>query len=172
MIYSSLHLFSSACAFSALIHDVDHSGVPNAQLVKEGSPIAMAYENKSPAEQNSLAISWNLLMLPEFDELRSAIAPSNKDLQHFRQLVINVVMATDIADKNLKDLRNSRWARAFNGEQVTTLEDINRKATIVIEHLIQASDISHTMQHWYVYASFTLIQIALITKSTDQILHL
>jgi hypothetical protein len=28
---------------------------------------------------------------------------------------------------------------------------VNRKATIVIEHLIQASDIAHTMQHWHVY---------------------
>jgi 3'5'-cyclic nucleotide phosphodiesterase len=25
------------------------------------------------------------------------------------------------------------------------------KATIVIEHIIQASDVSHTMQHWHVY---------------------
>jgi 3'5'-cyclic nucleotide phosphodiesterase len=29
--------------------------------------------------------------------------------------------------------------------------DRNRKATIVIEHLIQASDVSHTMQHWHIY---------------------
>jgi hypothetical protein len=28
---------------------------------------------------------------------------------------------------------------------------VDRKATIVIEHLIQASDISHTMQHWHIY---------------------
>jgi hypothetical protein len=28
---------------------------------------------------------------------------------------------------------------------------VNRKATIVIEHLIQASDIAHTMQHWHIY---------------------
>merc|ERR1712048_1440097 len=28
---------------------------------------------------------------------------------------------------------------------------INRKATIVLEHLIQASDVCHTMQHWHVY---------------------
>jgi hypothetical protein len=28
---------------------------------------------------------------------------------------------------------------------------LNRKATIVIEHLIQASDVAHTMQHWHVY---------------------
>jgi hypothetical protein len=25
------------------------------------------------------------------------------------------------------------------------------KATIVIEHLIQASDVAHTMQHWHIY---------------------
>jgi hypothetical protein len=28
---------------------------------------------------------------------------------------------------------------------------VDRKATIVIEHLIQASDVSHTMQHWHIY---------------------
>ena len=81
----------------------------------------------------------------------AAIAPSEEDLRHFRQLVINFVMATDIADKQLKELRNNRWAVAFNGEADETREDIDRKATIVIEHLIQASDIAHTMQHWHVY---------------------
>eukprot|EP00980_Cylindrotheca_fusiformis_P018349 scaffold5995_cov113-Cylindrotheca_fusiformis.AAC.5 len=30
-------------------------------------------------------------------------------------------------------------------------EHEDRKATIVIEHLIQASDVSHTMQHWHIY---------------------
>ena len=31
------------------------------------------------------------------------------------------------------------------------MDQVNRKATIVIEHIIQASDISHTMQHWHIY---------------------
>ena len=43
-----------ACAFSALIHDVDHTGVPNAQLIKENADIADYYKNRSVAEQNSL----------------------------------------------------------------------------------------------------------------------
>ena len=30
-------------------------------------------------------------------------------------------------------------------------DSINRKATIVLEHLIQASDVAHTMQHWHIY---------------------
>ena len=30
-------------------------------------------------------------------------------------------------------------------------DDKNRKATIILEHLMQASDIAHTMQHWEVF---------------------
>jgi hypothetical protein len=75
--------------------------------------------------------------------------------KRFRQLVVNSVMATDIMDKDLKILRNSRWAKAFSddarGQQESKEEDGDRKATIVIEHLIQASDVAHTMQHWHVY---------------------
>lgn len=62
-------------------------------------------------------------------------------------------MATDIVDKELKALRNKRWDTAFSQEQEhkDLRDNVNRKATIVIEHLIQASDIAHTMQHWHIY---------------------
>lgn len=62
-------------------------------------------------------------------------------------------MATDICDKELGAMRKDRWAVAFSGEKVdSTMEEaVNRKATIVIEHLIQASDVSHTMQHWHIF---------------------
>jgi hypothetical protein len=60
--------------------------------------------------------------------------------------------ATDIMDKQLNDLRRSRWERAFaDGNNVESHKDTNLRATIVIEHIIQASDVSHTMQHWHVY---------------------
>ena len=53
-------------------------------------------------------------------------------------------------------MRKKRWAAAFSeasavGENSSVSEDVNRKATIVIEHIIQASDVAHTMQHWHVY---------------------
>ena len=62
------------------------------------------------------------------------------------------MLATDIFDKKLKALRNSRWDKAFHSEHsekfadesdtetstpVLRLDDVNRKATIVIEHIIQ-----------------------------------
>eukprot|EP00797_Seminavis_robusta_P023348 Sro382_g131010.1 inhibited 3',5'-cyclic phosphodiesterase B (578) ;mRNA; r:20579-23566 len=155
-----------ACAFSALIHDADHQGVSNAQLVKESTPIASKYEERSVAEQNSLDLSWELLMRKDYDQLRACLFEKEADLIRFRQLVVNSVMATDITDKDLKALRNGRWDKAFKkrllsdssrhsngphtGEE-NQRDAVNRKATIVIEHIIQASDISHTMQHWHVY---------------------
>eukprot|EP00934_Nitzschia_sp_Nitz4_P009441 Nitzschia sp. Nitz4//scaffold270_size25879//13071//16782//NITZ4_008299-RA/size25879-augustus-gene-0.20-mRNA-1//-1//CDS//3329545193//9431//frame0 len=144
-----------ACAFSALIHDVDHLGVPNATLVNEDLEVARHYQMRSVAEQNSLDLSWSLLMEDRFSNLRATLFDNQDDADRFRALVVNSVMATDIADKDLKVLRNNKWEKAFAEVEDGTEQDprdvINRKATIVIEHLIQASDVSHTMQHWKVY---------------------
>ena len=65
---------------------------------------------------------------------------------------MNLVIATDIFDKELGELRKNRWAKAFSTEEdEIDPDDENRKATIVIEHIMQASDVAHTMQHWHVY---------------------
>ncbi|GKY99152.1 hypothetical protein MPSEU_000870700 [Mayamaea pseudoterrestris] len=142
-----------ACVFSALIHDVDHCGVPNAQLINEKAQIADYYQGKSVAEQNSVDIAWHLLMDESYTDLRKAIYSTNDELRRLRELVVNSVMATDIVDKELKTLRNKRWETAFSeaASDENSKDAIDRKATIVIEHLIQASDVSHTMQHWHIY---------------------
>jgi hypothetical protein len=131
-------------------------GVSNAQLVKEGAPIAEKYRNKSIAEQNSVDLAWDLLMdADEYGALQQCIFPTEAELKRFRQVVVNVVIATDIFDKELGEMRNNRWAKAFDekasSSSPTDMDDENRKATIVIEHIMQASDVAHTMQHWHVY---------------------
>jgi 3'5'-cyclic nucleotide phosphodiesterase len=140
-----------AIVFSALIHDVDHRGCSNAQLIKEEEQLGSMYKNKSVAEQNSLDLSWNLLMSEQFNKLRHVIFETSDELVRFRQFIVNVVLATDIFDKELNDRRKARWMQAFSENDSLDPDHINRKATIVIEHIIQASDVSHTMQHWYVY---------------------
>jgi hypothetical protein len=141
---------------SALIHDLDHPGVPNAQLIKEDAPLASNYRNKSIAEQNSVDIAVNLLESEQFEEFRHTIYSNESEFKRFRQLLANTVMATDIMDKELGVLRKARWNKAFSEGPQDEDKDttVNRKATIVIEHIIQASDVSHTMQHWYVYRNW------------------
>jgi hypothetical protein len=99
-----------------------------------------------------LDIAWDLLMSQQFNKLRKFIFGTQEEMLRFRQLIVNVVLATDIFDKELGQLRRDRWEQAFNGDVDLTDETIsNMRATIVIEHIIQASDVSHTMQHWHVY---------------------
>jgi hypothetical protein len=140
---------------AALIHDVDHSGVSNFQLIKENHKLCSIFKGKSVAEQNSIVLAWEKLMDCRFNELvRRCIYGDTFELERFRQLIANSVLATDIFDKELGALRKSRWESAFSmhmPEKASTRDAINRKATIVIEHLIQASDVAHTMQHWHIY---------------------
>lgn len=165
---SSDPLVHFACVFSALIHDVEHPGVPNSQLVKEKAKIADMFNGKSVAEQNSVVVAWNILLDPKFELLRRTLCPTIEEAKRFRQLVVNAVMATDVMARDLKAIRDRRWAQAFasvpladEAHSVT----VNRKATVVIEHLIQASDVCHTMQHWHVYRKWNERLFSEMTKA-------
>ena len=144
---------------SALVHDVDHRGVPNGQLAREDPAMAAMYRNTSLAEQNSVDLTWGLFTDPRYRKLQDCIAANTVERVRFRQLLVNCVIATDIFEPTMKALRNNRWDKAFHKDLVSTSEvtdalmeeDRNTKATIVIEHIIQASDVAHTMQHWHIY---------------------
>jgi 3'5'-cyclic nucleotide phosphodiesterase len=114
--------------------------LPNAVLVKEGTPLAKKYDNKSVAEQNSMEIAWTLFCESKYDALRECLFESDADLEHFRAVLTNAVMATDIMDKELGEARKKRWEIAFANEDCSTDSDnsgprecVHRKATIVIE---------------------------------------
>jgi hypothetical protein len=126
-----------AIVFSALIHDVDHQGISNVQLAKEEPEMGEMYRQTSVAEQNSIDVAWDELMSPRFDNMRKFIFGTQGELLRFRQLLVNVVMATDIFDKTINDRRKERWERAFNPPQGATKQEINNlRATIVIEHIV------------------------------------
>ena len=90
-------------------------------------------------------------MSDEYKNLRSCLFANQIELARFRQVVVNTVLATDIFDQELNDLRKKRWDKAFSDRNLTSREENDYRATIVIEHIIQASDVSHTMQHWHIY---------------------
>jgi class 3 adenylate cyclase len=156
---SSDPLMQFAVLFSALIHDVDHRGVTNKQLVNNNDPLAVMYHGKCVAEQHSIQRAWQILMEEKYADLRQCIYQTDEDQLRFRQFLINAVIATDIADKELQIWRKSRWNKAFHGEKDSDAGALPKdsrtmmdcKATIVFEYIIQASDVAHTMQHWHIY---------------------
>ena len=169
-----------------LYYSPGHTGLTNQELIDARVPLASAYRSQSVAEQNRYVISpsfrslasqvhcshvlfsslrsvdlaWRLLMDDSYAALRSCICTTEGELQYFRECLVDALMATDIADKKLQTLRKKRWAEAFHERLGSTADhdlDIDRKATIVFEHIIQASDVAHCMQHWLIYQKYNAL---------------
>ena len=63
--------------------------------------MASTFNNKSIAEQNSVTLAWDIFMMDEYKKLRQTMFATQEDLLRFRQLVVNIVLATDIFDREL-----------------------------------------------------------------------
>jgi hypothetical protein len=134
---------------AALGHDADHPGVPNDIFQKERPELARKYNGQSIAEKISLDHIWSVLMQDKFSELRKAIYANEAEFLRFRQLLVNSIMATDIQDTDLRALNFKRWENAFlEGSNLSERAIFNHRAAVVVQHVLQASDVAHTMQHW------------------------
>ncbi len=140
-----------AFLFSALVHDVDHTGISNRQLVLESDDLAILYNDQSVAEQRSLAIAFSVLKRGEFDELRRVLfevanngegdegegaasggvaaggGGDNEDWFKFRKLVIDLVLVTDIASPERTQIVKSKWKEAFG--EVIVAEKMKEKSS-------------------------------------------
>ena len=106
-----------ALLFSALIHDVEHKGVSNRQLVLESEDLALLYNDQSVAEQRSLAVAFAELNQNVYEPLRHVLFPEPDDYRRFRKIVINLVLSTDIASPERTQLVKSKWKEAFGDTQ-------------------------------------------------------
>jgi hypothetical protein len=170
-----------AIAFSALLHDVDHKGLTNVQLSVESDPLAKKYGSdecmKSYAEWNSLDIGLTLLNDGEsYSELDKVFGKKKKMLY---RMITDLVLCTDIASKERRDLGMHRWKKACSMDEDAgryrrraTIETDNTSshllehggnrvlsklftlevAKAISEQIMQAADVSHTMQH---FSTFT-----------------
>ena len=102
-----------AMVFSALIHDLGHTGVPNSVLVEEEDELAILHNDVSVAEQNSLQVAFSMLQKDEFATLKKCICPTPEERKFFRKKVICMVMVTDISDQERIQIVKSRWNAAF-----------------------------------------------------------
>jgi len=127
-----LHL---AFLFSAFVHDVDHRGVTNRQLVLEGDELAIMYNDQSVAEQRSLAVTFSLFCKPKYNALMSLMVGSDENDQknvesymRFRSTVIDLVLCTDIASPERVQIIKSKWKEAFADKRGTAVGINNSKS--------------------------------------------
>ena len=152
---SSDPLAQLAVVFAALINDVDHQGIPNSQHVFENSYLADKFKNRCISEQHALDLCWQHFMQSEFDDLRTAIFSSTEDLKRFRQIVVNCILATDLEDDQLVNFRKKRWDKAFvAGRRDDSADNRHRRATIMLEMIMQSADMFHATQNWHLYTKW------------------
>lgn len=143
-----------ASMFAALIHDVGHNGTSNQSLSEDASELATGHEVTTKVQLRSFQIAWDLFTESEFSAFRTSVCHTTEEEERFRQLVLDLVLATDLEDDDQMKDRQERWRQAFcETERATdSTEDlIALRSKVAMEYLVQASTISHTMQHWHVY---------------------
>jgi hypothetical protein len=75
------------------------------------------------------------------------VSPSARigEIERSHDLATDAVTATDIADKDLMEERNARWASVF-AESAHLVRNVNQlKATLVLDHPMQAADVAHIL---------------------------
>lgn len=131
--------------------DLDHPGVPNSRLAVEEPSRARLYQNVAIAEQHSLSLAWNLFHEERFACLRSLVIPSQAAQSCFRSLLTNA-LATDITCTQMRSVQEDRFSLIFHESRSCPPEELaGRKLVVLLDLVMQASDISHTMQHWDTY---------------------
>ena len=89
---SDLEIF--ALLFSAIIHDLDHSGTTNNFHVQSNSSLAFLYNDRSVLENHHVAAFFGIMM----DNDCNILANMNKaEFREFRSLMIEMVLHTDMS---------------------------------------------------------------------------
>jgi len=139
-----------ALVLSALVHDVDHPGVSNELLVAENDALAKIYAS-SQAERNSLDVFWKIFCQENFHKLRRTVYETPEEFEHFRQVMVQSILATDVANKILQQHRIKRWKSCLVPGSNATPDQCK---TCLVEQLAQTCDIAHTMQPRGSYQKF------------------
>lgn len=132
----------AALLIAAFVHDVGHPGGFNSLLIGKNNELANAYNDQSILENSSLTFTFDLL---KNDENNFLVNLSSKEVNKFREILIALVLGTDIND----DIRNSYLESIVSkyntlyGMMDTEKED-GRIVSMV--HILRCADVSASMQ--------------------------
>lgn len=102
--------------FSAMIHDVCHTGQSNKILETIKHNIAIKFKEAS-AERNSIDVALSLLNERRFRNIRKAIMPTAKDRIDFGKVVFWALLCTDIASPDRLKASKSRYDAVYEAKE-------------------------------------------------------
>ncbi|KAI3645908.1 hypothetical protein MP228_008836 [Amoeboaphelidium protococcarum] len=132
---------------AAAIHDFDHPGVNNNFLVSTTNPLAVLYNDKAVLENYHLSAAFQTLQQEECNFLSHLQRP---EWQAFRDLVIEMVLATDLSQHyTILSQFKTRLQNSFNPAE--SRED----KLLLMKMLIKCSDVSNPTKEFSLYMKWT-----------------
>ncbi|XP_004868228.1 calcium/calmodulin-dependent 3',5'-cyclic nucleotide phosphodiesterase 1A isoform X2 [Heterocephalus glaber] len=131
-----------AMVFAAAIHDYEHTGTTNNFHIQTRSDVAILYNDRSVLENHHVSAAYRLM---QEEEMNILINLSKDDWRDLRNLVIEMVLSTDMSGhfQQIKNIRNS----------LQQPEGLDRAKTMSL--ILHAADISHPAKSWRLHYRWT-----------------
>uniref|UniRef100_A0A5F9DQC0 Phosphodiesterase n=1 Tax=Oryctolagus cuniculus TaxID=9986 RepID=A0A5F9DQC0_RABIT len=131
-----------AMVFAAAIHDYEHTGTTNNFHIQTRSDVAILYNDRSVLENHHVSAAYRLM---QEEEMNILINLSKDDWRDLRNLVIEMVLSTDMSGhfQQIKNIRSS----------LQQPEGIDRAKTMSL--ILHAADISHPAKSWKLHYRWT-----------------
>lgn len=133
--------------FAALIHDVKHLGMPNAQLVEDKHSLSTVYQG-SFLERQSIQVGLGIF-IEEFPELSTFILQLCPEFLH---LVTSAILATDVSSIERQKKINDRFERVVVRADVDVTEF--EKTQTVVESVLLLADVGHCSQGFSIFLNW------------------
>ena len=175
-VLQSIHYFLGTCGVEAFlntsaldiagaylaasVHDMDHPGVNNTYLVNSQAKLAFRYNDKAVLENHHIASAFALTM-EEDKDLFSLL--SGEDYKHVRELMIEMVLSTDIA-QHFSLL--TKFRTRFLDKEVGEVKAEDR--VLGLSFLLHASDISNPSRPWEMCRKWTSLVMKEFWEQGDQ----
>eukprot|EP00933_Yihiella_yeosuensis_P082873 TRINITY_DN96884_c0_g1_i1.p1 TRINITY_DN96884_c0_g1~~TRINITY_DN96884_c0_g1_i1.p1 ORF type:complete len:881 (+),score=143.70 TRINITY_DN96884_c0_g1_i1:50-2692(+) len=130
--------------FAAVIHDFEHDGTSNDFHMKSLTERAITHNNRSVNENHHVAEAFRILLRPECNFLRSM---SSEDFHLFRSLVLDLVLATDMAEhKGILDSFTELTASCSPSSAFAPSSA--KEAILALKMTLKCSDLGHLTLNW------------------------
>ncbi|XP_021558547.1 dual specificity calcium/calmodulin-dependent 3',5'-cyclic nucleotide phosphodiesterase 1A isoform X1 [Halichoerus grypus] len=132
-----------AMVFAAAIHDYEHTGTTNNFHIQTRSDVALLYNDRSVLENHHVSAAYRLM---QEEEMNVLINLSKDDWRDLRNLVIEMVLSTDMSGhfQQIKNIRSS----------LQQPEGIDKAKTMSL--ILHAADISHPAKSWQLHHRWTM----------------
>eukprot|EP00300_Choanocystis_sp_HF-7_P017864 c19859_g1_i1.p1 GENE.c19859_g1_i1~~c19859_g1_i1.p1 ORF type:complete len:474 (-),score=85.72 c19859_g1_i1:400-1821(-) len=129
-----------ACLVAAGIHDHEHPGLNNDFMIKSGHELALRYNDRSVLENHHVSSGLVILQQPENNFLAHMDRLMYID---FRQLVISMVLSTDMSNHFQLQARFATEFESSMQEHTLTCKDTAARQ-LLLEQLLHCADLSNT----------------------------